>query len=206
MADPRETWLKRRKFYKDNVTSATMKADDQAARHIIRGLGYTANAFWQVERALSIDIDYDAPVIQHVRQILDVVSHGSFTPGDGTPSDLTLDIREAKNGRKWVEDNIDDLAEEAVTHGIGSIVIVREDDPKHLCAYVFIHDNPTVPVWILQPGAMLLDKKAEMQIWVRPVKPLFYDMARYMQWELPDIDESYQSPKEEAPYVPVGID
>lgn len=208
MADATKTalWLRRRKFYDDNATMASMKAEDQVARHILRGLGYTANAIWQVEKALGIEMDYEAPALQHVRQILDVVSHGAFTPGENAKSDLTLDVREAKNGRKWIADNMEDLAEEAVLHGIGSIVVVRDPDPKRLCAFVLVHDCQTVPMWLLQPESLLLDKKYEMQVWCRQTKPLFYDMARYLQWELPDVDESFQQEKEEAPYVPVGFD
>ena len=204
MSNPRETWLKRKKHYTDNPTQASMRTEDQVASHIIKGIGYSPKAIYPLEKALGIQMEWESPVLAHVRAILDAVSKGAFSPRDNLPSDLVLDVRESKDPVKWIDQNADDIADDAVNHGIGTIVVMRCEKTKDVVAYVFVKDNATVPAWLLQPKSLLFDKKRELQIWCRKAKQLFYDMARYMNWELPEIED--QDERKEDPYVPVGFD
>jgi len=206
VADFKTLLAKRRQFYKDSATIATQKAENQAARHIISGLGYASNALWHIEKAIGLEMEEEATELQHARAILDAVSGGSFTPSEIAPSKLTLDVREEKNSKKWILTNFEDLAEEAARHEIGSIVIIRDQDPKRLLAFAIVQDVQTVPMWLLQKDSLLLDKRFEMQVWCRHTKPLIYDMARYLRWDLPTLDGQFQAEKKEDSYVPIDID
>ena len=203
MSNPRETWMKRKKHHADGVSQVSMRTEEQVANHIVRGLGYSTKAVYPIEKAIGIQLDWELPLMTHVRTILNVVSNGAFSPQDGNPADIVLDVREAKDPVKWIEQNMQDIADDAINHGIGTIVVMRCEKTKDVVAYVFVKDNITVPMWLLQPKSLLFDKKYEMQIWCRRAKQLFCDMARYMRWELPVI-EGYQEEKE-VPYVPVGL-
>lgn len=206
MGDSRAAWLRRRQFYRDNATMSTMRADDQIARHIMRGLGYRPEAFWKIERALGIDIGYDEPMILHVRLILDAVSNGMFTPSETSPAAIVFDTRESKNPRKWLEDNMEDIASSAVDHSVGCIMSIRNTDTRKPVSFAIVHDLQTVPMWLLQRESMLVDKRFEMQAWCRNTEDLFHDMARYMSWDLPILDDTDQRQDKEAPYVPICID
>lgn len=181
---PEKLWEKRREFYKNSASVASARAEDQVADNICRGLGFQPACIGRVEARLGIELDAELPKIQHARTVLNVLSHGRFSPDDGRRSPALLDVRDVKDVRKWLEKYGDEYAAEASGREIGVIVCVRGSDPKSLRALVFTEDTPpVVQPWILQPGAYFVDRRLGSQIWSRQLQPLISDMSRFLKWD-----------------------
>ena len=181
-------WKERAEAYKSIGNQKGMRVDDFIARKLLRGIGWTEKDLGLLCYKLGLKFDSNEPIINTTKEILDVVSYGSF--GMLSPNrKFMLDIRNIPMSAKfWNSDEILELCEIANSMPYGMIIFSEKskDADRKCVGTVFLHEQDETPNWILQPTSILRFRKNETMVWIRDGEELIRDMARDLKWSIPD--------------------
>ena len=178
----RANWMKRSAQYMDGSRSASQKCEDLVARRIVMGLGYTEKGLVKLESKLDLQFDPVKTLMDRVRNVLDVLSNGMFST-DPDRRRMWLQVRETDRRHSAVFDNLDELAECAMSAREGMLLLGRVGDDRLAWGYVILPDG-AMPAWLMQPPLCMLAKHNGYTFWYREVCDLFHDMAKYCRWDV----------------------
>lgn len=181
----REGWKDRAALYRAGSRLCSQNNEDLIARKILRGLGYTEKGINKLEASLEVPYDSSKPLFDRVRNCLEIVSNGMFSPDrDGRRYALTT--RDTDETHAMVVKHMDEWLQIAEPEKDGLVIMSRVGKDRRAWAYAIMRED-TLPPWILQHPSVLIWRDDGWWVWYRDASDMIYDMARFEHWNVPGL-------------------
>ena len=189
------SWQERVKAYRNAGGSAERLADDNTARKIVKGLGWSEKHIDALCTCLGLEPAEDASQLDKALDILDRVSGGLFSETSPNRKFIISRRRVAFSNTFWNGQTADQLLDMAkgVEGGMVIFHMKASDDAKHRnLAIVILHEAQDcgqgkvgVPSWLLRSPATYKMNRNGMDIWVKETEDFIHDMAETLDWYIP---------------------
>lgn len=188
------SWQDRLKAYRNAGGTVEQLADDNTARKIIKGLGWSEKHIDALCTCLGLEPAEDASHLDKALDILDRVSGGLFSETSPNRKFIVSRRKVAFSNSFWNGETAKQLLDMAKGMEGGMVIfhMKASDEAQHRnLAIVILHegqtcmDGVTVPGWMLKSPATFKMNRNGMDIWVKETEDLIHDMAETWDWYIP---------------------